>query len=71
LIGTITWAAIAKYCAGAAGGQLYTVLDEAMLIKGQNKAPNGFDWATLQADFKALPQRGGLLNWIKDVTVKP
>lgn len=55
LLGTITWAAIAKYCSPAAGGSVQALLLPDMLPGGANPvAPNGFDWPTLQADLVAL-----------------
>jgi hypothetical protein len=52
LIGTITWAALAKYCSPTSGGEIYALLspDE---VSGTD-APNGFDYATLQTDLAAL-----------------
>lgn len=62
LIGTVTWAAINSLCTGSAGGQLYVLLTPDQIAKATAKSPAGLDWATLQADFKQLPQtsRGGL-----------
>ena len=54
MIGTLTWAAIAKLCTAAEGGDLYVLLTPDQIAKGQAKAPNGFDWASLIADFNAL-----------------
>jgi hypothetical protein len=52
LVGTITWAALAKYASPPSGGELYALLspDE---VSGA-AAPNGFDFATLQADLSKL-----------------
>jgi hypothetical protein len=60
LLGTVTWAAVSELCSGYDGGQLYVVLSPDQLIKASLKAPNGFDFPTLQADLAALPSRGGL-----------
>jgi hypothetical protein len=60
LIGTLTWGAVANLCVNAAGGQLFVMLTPDQLVKSQMKSPLGLDWATLTADFKALPTRGGL-----------
>jgi hypothetical protein len=54
LVGTITWAAIAHLCSSSAGGELYVLLSPDQVAKGQTKAPNGFLWTDLQADFAAL-----------------
>lgn len=54
LIGTITWAAVAALCAPGAGGELYALLTPDQLAKATQKAPNGLDWASLQADLAAL-----------------
>jgi hypothetical protein len=61
LFGTITWAAVAQLCGTNGGGQLFTLLSPDQIAKGQTKSPTGFDWATLQADIKALDGRGGLI----------
>lgn len=52
MIGTITWAALAKYCSSTSGGEIYALLspDE---VSG-DEAPNGFDSEALQADIDAL-----------------
>jgi len=55
MIGTITWAAIAKYAVAAAGGALYALLSLDQIARGQQAAPNGINWAGLIADIKALP----------------
>lgn len=34
--------------------ELYVLLDAAMINKAQGKAPNGFDWSQLVADFNAI-----------------
>ena len=54
LLGTFTWAAIAKYCTEKANGALYVILTPDQLTKGQTKAPNGVDWTSLIADFDAI-----------------
>jgi hypothetical protein len=54
LMGTMTWEAIAALCVPSAGGELYVLLTPDQIAAGQDKAPNGFDWATLAADFEAL-----------------
>jgi hypothetical protein len=54
MIGTITWAAVAKYATRAAHGDLYTVLgqDAVNVVSGKN--PLGFSWTAMVADFDAL-----------------
>jgi hypothetical protein len=54
MLGELTYPAIAKYMVPAAGGELYTVLSEETIISAQGKAPNGFSWAQLAADFATL-----------------
>jgi hypothetical protein len=58
MIGTITWAALAALCVPAAGGSLSVWITPDQLAKGQTKAPNGFAWDDLIADFGAM---GGTL----------
>jgi hypothetical protein len=53
-LGKITYAAIAQFCAEAAGGNLFVVLTQEAVNRAQKKAPNGFDWAGLVADFDGL-----------------
>jgi hypothetical protein len=54
MLGKITWAAVKKYCAASANGQLLVMITPDQLAKGQAKAPNGFAWADLIADFDAM-----------------
>ena len=54
LLGTLTWNAIAQYCAAANNGELYVMLTPDQLEKGQSKAPNGVDWADLVKDFNSI-----------------
>ena len=49
-LGTITWAAIAKFCANAAGGNLFAILTPEIVNAASQKAPSGFDYAALLAD---------------------
>lgn len=54
MIGTVTWAAVAKYAAASGGqGELYAVLGPDAIDKANGKAPNGFDFTQLQADMQA------------------
>ena len=59
MIGVLTWDALAMYAATSANGELYTVISQDILTKATQKAPNGFDWTQLTADFQAL---GGSLT---------
>ncbi len=54
MLGTLTWSAISSLCGSGAGGELYTLLSPDQIAKGMQKAPNGFDWRALIADFDAL-----------------
>lgn len=54
LLGTMTWAAIAKLCVQSAGGALYVILTPDQVAKAQSKAPNGLAWLDLVADFNAM-----------------
>lgn len=59
MLGTLTDAAIAKYATKAGEGELYTVVSQDSLIKATQKAPAGFDWSQLIADFDSM---GGNLS---------
>lgn len=54
MLGKITWQAIVAYATATGSGELYTVLSPSVIAKAQAKAPNGFDWAQLQADFESF-----------------
>lgn len=54
MLGTLTWAALAALCTSAGGGGCYALLTPDQIAKGAAKAPNGFDWASLIADFDAM-----------------
>jgi hypothetical protein len=54
MLGTLTWAALAKYCVAGANGETYVLIGPDQINKAQQKAPNGFNWAQLIADFDAL-----------------
>lgn len=51
ILGKVTWQAVAKYATTSGSGELYAVLSPQVIVKAMAKAPNGFDWAALQADF--------------------
>jgi hypothetical protein len=57
LLGTLTWAALGKYCALSAGGDCSVLLTPDQIAKGIDKAPNGFSWAELVDDFDAIGGR--------------
>jgi len=54
MIGTLTWEAFQSLCVPTAGGECFVQLSPEQLAKGQTKAPNGFEWADIIADFDAL-----------------
>jgi len=54
MLGTMTWAAVAKYCVPSAGGALYVLLSQDEIGKGASVCPNGIDWSTLLNDFNAM-----------------
>jgi hypothetical protein len=54
MTGLVTDAAIAQYATQAAGGELYTIVSQDGLNKATEKAPNGFDWSQLVADFDSM-----------------
>jgi len=54
MLGTLTDAAIDKYATTVGSGELYTVVSHDALEKASQKAPNGFDWSQLVADFDSM-----------------
>ncbi len=54
LLGTVTWNAMSTYFTPSANGAAYVLLTPDQLAKGQTRAPNGVDWASLIADFDAI-----------------
>jgi hypothetical protein len=54
MTGLMTNAAVAKYPKQASGGELYTVVSMDAIGKANQKAPNGFDWSQLIADFDSM-----------------
>ena len=54
IIGTITDAAIKQYAALPGGGEMYAVLTPEIIARATAKAPSGYNWSQLQADFAAL-----------------
>jgi hypothetical protein len=54
MLGLITDAAIAKYAAPGAHGDLYTVVSQDAISKATQKAPAGFDWSQMVADFDSM-----------------
>ncbi len=53
-LGTITYGAIAQFCAESAGGNLFAILSPEIVSRAQAKAPNGLDWGSLASDFAGL-----------------
>jgi hypothetical protein len=54
MTGLMTDAAIAKYATPKVHGDVYTVLSQDAISKATQKAPNGFDWSQLIADFDSM-----------------
>jgi hypothetical protein len=54
ILGTLTDAAIQAYAIASAGGALYTVVSQDAINAATGKAPNGFDWSQLIADFDSM-----------------
>ena len=54
MLGKITYQAIAAYASASGSGELYSVLSPQAIAKAQAKAPNGYDWTALQADFQSF-----------------
>jgi hypothetical protein len=54
MTGLMTNAAVAKYCVESAGGDLYTVVSMDAINNVSKKAPTGFDWSQLIADFDSM-----------------
>jgi len=54
MLGILTWAALAEYCASKNYGELYVLLTPDQVTKGQTVAPNGVSWSDLIGDFDAL-----------------
>ena len=53
-IGTMTYAAIAQFCASGAGGNLFAILTPESINRAKSLAPNGFDYDQLLADMQQL-----------------
>ena len=51
LIGTVTWAAAAKYGIQSNGGMLIAHVNQDAIAKATRMAPDGFDWPTMVAYF--------------------
>ena len=54
MVGTLTWAACARYAAKACQGELYTILSPDWIAKASDRAPSGFDMVSLEADLSAI-----------------
>lgn len=53
MTGYMTPGATMKYCTPQAGGGCYTILSQESINKAKNRAPNGLNFAQLEADFAA------------------
>jgi hypothetical protein len=58
--GTVTWRATARYAVPSQGGALYALLSPDMISRAKAKAPNGFNWSQLVADFAVLGGRASV-----------
>jgi hypothetical protein len=54
MLGTLTDRAVEKYATTAGSGELYTVISQDAINKATQKAPAGFDWSQLTADFDSM-----------------
>jgi hypothetical protein len=54
MTGTLTDSAIAQYGTPASNGEVYTVVSQDAIGQASQKAPNGFDWSQLIADFDSM-----------------
>lgn len=54
MIGLLTDRAVARYGSHASHGAVYTVVSEEGINKATQKAPSGFDWSQLIADFDSM-----------------
>jgi hypothetical protein len=68
MLGTLTDAAIAKYATKTGEGELYTVVSQDAIDRAAAKAPNGFDWSQLIADFDSM---GGNISVPSAIPAKP
>jgi hypothetical protein len=54
MTGTLTDKAIEKYASPNSNGEVYTVVSQDAISQASQKAPNGFDWSQLTADFDSM-----------------
>ena len=54
MLGTLTDKAVEKYATTTGSGELYTVISQDAINKATQKAPAGFDWSQLIADFDSM-----------------
>jgi hypothetical protein len=54
MLGTLTDEAVKKYATTEGSGELYVVISQEGIAKASQKAPNGFDWSQLVADFDSM-----------------
>lgn len=57
MLGTLTYAGIARYCTYGAGGDISVFLTPDQINRAIGKAPNGLSWAQLIDDFDAIGGR--------------
>ncbi len=55
ITGWMTDAAVTRYTASSAQGELYAVLSPEVIVRGTQKAPNSVDWTALLSDLTLLP----------------
>jgi hypothetical protein len=54
MVGTMTWAALARDVIAQSGGELYCVISQDCLNRATTKTPAGLNWSQLVADFNAI-----------------
>jgi hypothetical protein len=54
MLGLMTNSAVRRYATSHAHGALYTVVSQDAVANATQKAPNGFDWSQLIADFDSM-----------------
>lgn len=57
MTGTMTWEALARDVIAQSGGELHAVISPETIARATQRAPNGFSWDQLVADFAALGGR--------------
>jgi hypothetical protein len=67
MLGSMTWAAVAKYCIAPAGGA-YVMLTPDVIVRATQKAPSGVDWNSLVDDLNSLGANIPEITSAKSVT---